>query len=111
MSEPKPGMRIAPVSGLVGLGLIGYGLDGILGAGVGLVLPHVVLVVSQLVYDLLARPSADRRRRKTLRHRFLLWIDRRRVKKVSNLRERVERKEAERKYLASRARRRAGGHP
>jgi hypothetical protein len=109
MREPTLKIRVTPVAGLLGLGLIGYGLNGTLGAGVGLVLPNFVVVVSRLIYEFLTRPYADRRRRKTLRHRFFLWNDRRQARNASKLRQRAERKVAERRYMDGRARRRAAG--
>ena len=101
-------VRVVPSATVLGLGLVGYTLDGMLGAGVALILTDAALLGSRLVFGFLTRPYADRRPKKTLRHRYFLWRDRQRRRRARSARERAARKEAEGKYMA-RARR-AGHH-
>lgn len=101
-------IRIAPVAWLIGIGLAGYGVGGILGAGVALMLPaSAVFVGTWLDERITAYVVRDRRRRRTLRHRYFLWLDRRHRKRDEKKRWRRDRKEAERSYLESHKRRRA----
>jgi hypothetical protein len=99
-------VRFAPVAWLVGAGFLGFGIDGFFGAGVGLMLPATVLFLGALV-DSGDGPQRRSRspRRKTLRHRWFLWLDQlaRRHERARD--ERRARKEAERRFLDSRRKR------
>ncbi len=99
-------IRIAPVAWLIGIGLAGYGVGGILGAGVALMLPaSAVFLGVWLDERLTAYVVRDRRRRRTLRHRWFLWLDGRRRKREWKERGRRERQAAERDFLERRKRR------
>lgn len=92
--------RFAPIAWLVGVGFAGYGIDGFVGAGIGLMLPAVVIFLGALVDD--RRGWEPGRRKKTLRHRWFLWLDGLSRRLKSNKRLRRERREAEQRFLDSR---------
>lgn len=99
-------IRFAPIAGLIGIGLAGYGVGGILGAGVALMLPASIIFVGACLDECVtAYVARDRRRRKTLRHRWFLWLDQRRRRREWKERERRERQAAERDFLERRNRR------
>ncbi len=94
-------VRFAPIAWLFGLGFVGYGLDGFGGAGIALMIPATLVFVGALLDPADFSPSG-RRRKKTLRHRWFLWLDRLDRKRDRVRYERRERKEAERRFLDSR---------
>jgi hypothetical protein len=96
-------IRFAPIAWLVGVGFAGYGIDGFVGAGIGLMLPAIVVFLGALVFqgDGLGGRSVAKRK-KTLRHRWFLWLDRLGRKREHSKQERRERKEAEQRFLDSR---------
>jgi hypothetical protein len=99
-------IRFAPVAWLAGVGLVGFGVDGWLGAGVALMLPATVVFVGAVVDpDTSSMSRLRRRKRKTLRHRWFLWLDQQGRKLESRKQLRHERKEAEQRFLDSRRKR------
>lgn len=100
MSVARIRVRLAPVAWLVGVGFAGVSFDGLRGAGIALMLPATVVFVAALIDEHLGSGVGGRQR--TLRHRWLLRLDRfeRRLERWE--RERRERKEAERRFLDSR---------
>jgi hypothetical protein len=90
---------VAPVAALVGLALVGNHLAGGLGAGIALILPVAVLAGVAA-----AEGPSYRPRKKTFRHRYLLFLDRTRLKRTRRRREREARKESERRYARTRSR-------
>jgi hypothetical protein len=96
-------IRFAPVAWLVGVGLLGFGVEGMLGAGVALMLPSSGVFVGALFDPVASSPSRlKRRKRRTLRHRWFLWLDQQGRKLDSRKQLRLERKEAEQRFLDSR---------
>jgi hypothetical protein len=98
--------RFAPIAWLVGVGFAGYGVDGFVGAGIGLMLPAVVIFLGALVFQgerLGGRGLPNMN--KTLRHRWFLWLDGLSRKLESNKQLRRERREAEQRFLDSRRKR------
>jgi hypothetical protein len=95
--------RFAPIAWLVGVGFVGYGIDGFIGAGIGLMLPAVGVFLGALVLQG-DRPGARilSKRKKTLRHRYFLWLDQQGRKLESRKQLRLERKKAEKRFLDSR---------
>lgn len=97
-------MRLTPVAWHFGVGFVGYGVDGFLGAGVALMLPATAVFVGALIDDRQGSAILDRQRKKTLRHRYFLWLDQLDRKRDQRRRERRERKQAERAFLERRNR-------
>ncbi len=99
-------VRSAPLAWLVGLGLVGFGLGGAVGAGVALMLPASAVFIFALFFpgDVLTRRGRPRRK-KTLRHRYYLWLDQQRRKFERKKEERRERRQAERDFLKRRRQR------
>jgi hypothetical protein len=99
-------VRFAPIAWLFGVGLVGFGFDGFRGAGVALMLPATIAFVAELVDPTddteARRPS--RGRKKTLRHRYFLWLDQLQRRQEHRQRARRERKDAERDFLERRHR-------
>lgn len=98
-------IRIPPASValVIGLALIGNGIDGSTGAGIALVGSVVAgILVTALVADrelMRAHPQP----RRTLRHRWFLAVDQHRRRRSVKRHDRERRKEAERSYLRRRA--------
>jgi hypothetical protein len=103
---PGVEVRFAPIAGLVGVGFAGYGVGGFVGAGIGLMLPAVSVFLGALIFegDGLGGRGLSKRK-KTLRHRWLLWLDGLGRRREFSKRERRERKEAEQQFLDSRRKR------
>jgi hypothetical protein len=98
-------VRFAPIAWLVGVGFTGFGVGGFRGAGIALMLPATLVFIAALI-DPPAEPGAfaRHRRKRTLRHRYFLWLDRSQRKAEARRQRRVQRKEAERRYLERRDR-------
>jgi hypothetical protein len=100
-------VRFAPIAWLFGVGFAGFGIGGFRGAGIALMLPATVVFVAGLVdpTDDVEGRGALRARKRTLRHRYYLWLDQLRRKREHRQRTRHERKDAERDFLERRNRR------
>ncbi len=94
-------VRFAPVAWLVGLGLAGFGVAGIRGAGAALMIPATLVFVGALI-DGRQGSALRARRKKTLRHRWFLWLDRLDRGRADARYERRRRKEAEQSFLDGR---------
>jgi hypothetical protein len=98
---------LAPIAAVVGVALIGNGVDGSTGAGVALVTAVVIGFLFALILVDGETASVSRRRtKKTLRHRVLLAVDVRRRRRATKKRQHERSKEAERDFLRRRDRRR-----
>jgi hypothetical protein len=98
---------LAPIAAVVGMALIGNGVDGSVGAGVALVAAVVIgFLIALILVDDETATVGRRRTKKTLRHRVLLAVDVRRRRRVARKCEHERRKEAERVFLGRRDRRR-----
>lgn len=101
-------VRVTPIAALIGLGFLGYGLAGAIGAGVALILPLASILAAQgiaLVRELwLSQLEAWDKR--TVRHRYYLWRQRKALLRERRAHQRQRRKDDERDYLAFRAKRR-----
>jgi hypothetical protein len=100
-------VSLAPVTVVVGIALIGNGIDGSIGAGVALVAVVVIgFLVALVLVDDETTSVGRRRTKKTLRHRVLLAADVRRRRRAAKKLGHERRKEAERDFLRHRDRRR-----
>lgn len=97
-------VRFAPVAWLFGIGFAGYGVGGFLGAGVALMLPASTAFVGAWLDQRVTADVNRDRRRKTFRHRYFLWLDRRHRRREWKERVRQERQAAERDFLERRKR-------
>jgi hypothetical protein len=98
-------VHFAPIAWLFGVGLTGFGVDGFCGAGVALMAPATLVFVVALLDQPAGYGSRRPRRKRTLRHRYLLWSDQLGWKRDRRKQLRRERKEAERDFLERRKRR------
>jgi hypothetical protein len=90
-----------PTAAIVGVALIGDGIDGSLGAGVAL-LGSAALVFLMAFVAVGGSPVKTRRR--TLRHRCYLVLDRWRRRRIVRAHDRDARRQAELAYLKRRRR-------
>lgn len=90
---------VTSIAVVVGLALIGNGVDGSTGAGIALVVSVILGFLAALVTG--RRPSATARR-KTLRHTWFMLLDECHVWRADRERERAARKRAETAYLRRR---------
>jgi hypothetical protein len=96
---------LAPIAAIVGVALIGNGVDGSVGAGIGLVGCVVAGFLVALIGAQFEVARVERaRRRKSLRHRWFLAVDRYHRRRERKKRGREERRRAERNYLRRRDR-------
>ena len=101
-------MNLAPFAAIIGLALVGDALGSVFGAGVALLLPSLVAAALGAAIAFLDWASGLRSE-KTLRHRWLLWLDQRRRKREVERGRRERRKAAELEYLGRRVRRTGRG--
>ena len=95
-------LPFASIAVLIGLALIGNGIDGSTGAGIALVGSVVAGILGVALMADRELMGSDSQPKRTLRHRWLLGVDRRRRRRSAKRQARERRKEAERDYLRRR---------